>query len=323
VSTVVLSHVSIVGCPVVIRKGRWSRPGRSRTLVVVATVASPVVDYASAPARGPLAGLVDRQVGYRMEGFEPGVHMGLPSLSLTVVLSFDDPLSLTALPDPTDRPASLWTSVGGLNDAPVAISHEGRQHGVQLDLSPLATRALLGVPAGALANQVVSLDDLLGDTATEMWERTWVAATWSERFEQLERVLVGRLLRSRDDGAARVRPELRWAWNQLAGSNGSVAVADLADELGWSRRHLSAQFRQEFGLSPRTIARLARFDAATVLLRGPQRLTLAQVAARAGYADQSHLTREWRRLGGASPTAWQDEEQFPSVQDPDGQGRRD
>ena len=284
----------------------------------MSTVASPVVDYASAPARGPLAALVGRQVGYRMSGFEPGVHMGLPSLSLTFIVSFDDPLSLTGLPDRSRPPESFWTMVSGLCDAPAIISHDGSQHGVQLDLSPLATRSLFGLPAGALANQVVSLDDLLGDTANELWERTWSASSWSERFDELELVLAARLLRHRGDGAASVRPELRWAWHQIADSRGAVAVADLADELGWSRRHLSAQFRDEFGLSPSTVARVARFDAATVLLRGPQRLTLAQVAARAGYADQSHMTREWRRLGGSSPTAWQDDEQFPSVQDPGG-----
>jgi AraC-like DNA-binding protein len=289
----------------------------------VSTVASPVVDYASAPARGALAALVGRQVGYRMDGFDPGVHMGLPSLSLTFIVSFDDPLSLTVLPDASRPPESFWTMIGGLHDAPATIAHDGCQHGLQLDLSPLATRSLFGLPAGALANQVVSLDDLLGDTATELWERTWSAPTWSERFDELERVLVPHLLRDDDRGVAAVRPELRWAWQQIADSNGSVTVATLADELGWSRRHLSAQFRDEFGLSPSTVARVARFDAATAMLRGPERLTLAQVAARAGYADQSHMTREWRRLGGSSPTAWQDDEQFPSVQDPSGHDLRD
>jgi AraC-like DNA-binding protein len=289
----------------------------------VSTVASPVVDYVSAPARGPLASMVGRQVGYRMEGFEPGVHMGLPSLSLTFIVSFDDPLSLTVLPDASRPPESFWTMTSGLHDAPATIAHDGSQHGVQLDLSPLATRSLFGLPAAALVNQVVSLDDLLGDTANELWERTWSAPTWSDRFDELGRVLVARLQRNDGEGAASVRPELRWAWHQIADSHGSVAVADLADELGWSRRHLSAQFRDEFGLSPSTVARIARFDAATAMLRGPQRLTLAQVAAGAGYADQSHLTREWRRLAGSSPTAWQDDEQFPSVQDPAGPDPRD
>lgn len=258
-----------------------------------------------------------------MEGFEPGVHMGLPSLSLTFIVSFDDPLSLTVLPDASRPPESFWTMVSGLHDAPATIAHDGRQHGLQLDLSPLATRSLFGLPAKALANQVVSLDDLLGDTATELWERTWSAPTWSERFDELERVLVSRLLHDGDRGVAAVRPELRWAWQQIADSRGSVSVADLADELGWSRRHLSAQFRDEFGMTPRTVSRIARFDAATSLLRGRQQLTLAQVAAHAGYADQSHMTREWRRLGGSSPTAWRDDEQFPSVQDPDRGGLPD
>ncbi|MCA1672997.1 MAG: helix-turn-helix domain-containing protein, partial [Actinobacteria bacterium] len=41
---------------------------------------------------------------------------------------------------------------------------------------------------------------------------------------------------------------------------------------------------------------------------------LADVAARCGYYDQAHFTREWRDLAGCSPRTWLAEE-LPSVQD--------
>jgi AraC-like DNA-binding protein len=50
------------------------------------------------------------------------------------------------------------------------------------------------------------------------------------------------------------------------------------------------------------------------MLRTAARPGLAEIAARCGYADQAHLTREWRELAGCTPSTWLAEE-LPSVQD--------
>ena len=39
-----------------------------------------------------------------MIGYEPGEHVGMPGTSLTCILSFDDPLTMSTLPDPTQGP---------------------------------------------------------------------------------------------------------------------------------------------------------------------------------------------------------------------------
>jgi AraC-like DNA-binding protein len=59
------------------------------------------------------------------------------------------------------------------------------------------------------------------------------------------------------------------------------------------------------------VQRLGRFETSRALLG---RLPLAEVAHRCGYADQSHLSREWSALAGCSPTTWLREE-FPFLQD--------
>ena len=279
------------------------------------SLAEPEVDTAMAPPSPALADCIGRQVGYRMAGHQPGEHLGMPGTRLTCILSFDDPLHLAALPDPGQSPTSLWTLIGGVHDTAAVIAHDGDQHGVQLDLTPVGLRALFGVPAAALGRSVVSLDELMGPAAQELLERAWAAPGWSERFAVVDTVFAS--LRARHDGSATaaVRPELRWAWNQLTAVTGPVRVEDLADEIGWSRRHLSGQFRAEFGVSPRTARALARFELAIDLLRSPQPGTLVDVAAAAGYADQSHLSREFRRFAGVSITEWVAGEQFPSVHD--------
>jgi AraC-like DNA-binding protein len=208
------------------------------------------------PAPG-LRGLVEGYHGYREHGDAPGEHRGLPSPYLTVIFTLDDPVEVAAHPDPRQEPGRYDTLVGGLHTSAALITHQGRQAGVQLGVSPLGARALFGVPAGELANVDVDAGELLGATAREVYERLHVAPDWGARFRVLDEVL----LRRADPGRA-VSPEVERAWRVLLASGGVVSVGELAREVGWSARHLAARFGTEIGLGPKAAARVIRFDRA-------------------------------------------------------------
>jgi AraC-like DNA-binding protein len=269
----------------------------------------PLMEMVTGKPRPRLAPLVADYSGYRIEGAPPGVHRGLPSRHLTVIVTLASTVNLAAMRDSTQPPASFTTLACGLHATPALISHDGRQHGIHLHLTPLGARILLGLPAGELADTVVELGTLLGPVAGELVERLRSARTWTDRFLELDAVLA-RIAKQRDGPA----PELGWAWRRLSASHGRVEVATLAGEVGWSRRYLGERFRQEFGLTPKVAGRVMRFEIAHRLLKAPHRPGLADVAVRAGFYDQAHLHREWRELAGCAPTRWLAEE-FPSVQD--------
>lgn len=269
----------------------------------------PLVEMVAGRPRPRLSPLVAGYTGYRIAGAEPGIHRGLPSRHLTFIVTLDGTVDLAAMPDPTRPPTSFATLVGGLHTSPALISHDGHQHGIQLALSPLGARVLLGLPAGELAGTVVDMAALLGPVAGELLDRLRSASTWTDRFLELDDVLSR--IAGRCDGPG---PELEWAWRRLAAARGRVGVATLADEVGWSRRHLGERFRREFGLTPKVAGRVMRFEVAQRLLRNPDRPGLAEVAIRAGYYDQAHLHREWRELAGCTPSVWITEE-LPSVHD--------
>jgi AraC-like DNA-binding protein len=84
-------------------------------------------------------------------------------------------------------------------------------------------------------------------------------------------------------------------------SRGRARVDGLADEVGWSRKRLSARFRAQLGVTPKRAARLVRFDHAARLLAAGH--SAAGVAAESGYVDQSHLHREVKSFTGCTPTA--------------------
>jgi len=250
-----------------------------------------------------LAPFVPAYDGYRFGGLAPGTHQGLPSGRMTFIISLDGPIDLVTLPG-DQSPCRVEAFVGGLHVAPATIAHPGAGAGISIGLSPLGCRALFGVPASALASQVVDLAAVLGPSAGGLQEQLRTLPTWPERFALLDAALLSAFLG--DDGPDPVRPEVRRAWDLLARSGGQATVAAVATDVGWSRRHLASCFAAELGVTPKVAARLLRFERTCGLLdRG---LGLADAAAAGGYYDQSHLTHEWRELAGATPTEWRADE---------------
>ena len=244
-------------------------------------------------------------IEFDMAGWPPGRHRGLPSGSLSLVISLGAPLTVR---DAGGVNLSAAATVAGLRSSPVDIIHDGTQRGVQLELTPRGARALLGLPAAALAHGVWLLDDVLGRRAGELTDSLAAAPGPAQRVLALNSVLARWAV---DDGC----PEAVDAtWRLLTGSAGSVSIASIAGQIGLSRRQLSQLVRAELGLTPKTVARILRFGRACGYLRSRPAISLAEIAVTCGYYDQAHLTNDWRRLSGCTPGQWIAEE-LPFLQD--------
>lgn len=234
-----------------------------------------------------LRGIVTRYADF---GDRPGVPqetLEVPGRTITVIVDLDRGWTVEG-----ERFGSF---VGGLYARPVRVSHEGSFRGLQLDLEPPALRRLFGIPAGALGQATVGLDQLLGPGADELAERLDGAPDEAARFAILDQLL----LRAAARAAPPRRPDVERAWTLLRASGGRLRVDALADAIGSSRRSLSAGFAEEIGLGPKAVARLMRVEAAR---RRLGRVPLGRLAAEHGFADQAHLSREFRALTGRTPS---------------------
>jgi AraC-like DNA-binding protein len=272
-----------------------------------------VEEWAISPPARALRGLVAGYHGYRQAGLPPARHIGLPSPHLTLILTLEEPLTVAAHPDPQQPPATYAALLGGLHTAPALITHQGSQAGVQVSLHPLAARAVLGLPAGELASADLPAADVLGSFVERAREALLASRTWPERFAALDRLLQARLAAAGPDAACAPPPEVVHGWRLLRSTGGRVSVSTLARETGWSARHLAAVMARETGLTPKAAARVIRFDRARRAVAAAGGARLAQVAAETGYADQSHLDREFRALAGLAPSRWYAHE-FRNVQ---------
>lgn len=276
---------------------------------------APVTEFARHPLSAALQPFAVRCVGYRDAGVPPARHRGLPSPSLRLIVSLSEPVRIVVHPDPGQPGGEFDTLAGGLHTAPAVITHDGWQSGVQLDLTPLGCRVLLGLPAGELAGIDVHGHEVLGPLAETLRQRLQEAPGWAGRFSALDEVLRDRL-RAADERAA-LSAEVAHVWQTLLRTGGAASVAGLAAETGWSDRHLRTRFREQIGLAPKAAARVIRFDRARRILQqralAGQPLDLAGLAAGCGYSDQAHLDREFGALAGTAPSRWVVEE-FRNIQ---------
>jgi AraC-like DNA-binding protein len=194
-------------------------------------------------------------------------------------------------------PLRLGSFVAGITDGPVLVGHGGSARCLQVDLTPLGARRLVGMPMSDLANQSAPIEDVFGRFGRELVQRVGDAPDWPSRFTLVDDVIRGRLA-----DASPVDTGVEWSLRRIATSGGAVAIGDLAGELGWSHRRLIARYRDTVGLPPKLVARIVRFERLTEHLTTNPAIEWATAATACGYFDQPHLAREVRELAGLTPT---------------------
>lgn len=170
---------------------------------------------------------------------------------------------------------------------------------LQTSLAPLAAFTLLGVPIERIGREIVDIADVYGQEGRRLGERIRDAASWRRRFALLDEFLLARL----EDGP-RPAPETARAWRRIVLSRGAARIGDIARDVGWSHKRLIASFCHQVGVTPKAAARLVRFEGVLADIGGGRPVRWDRVAADAGYADQAHLTREFRTFTGTTPTRW-------------------
>lgn len=154
---------------------------------------------------------------------------------------------------------------------------------------PGMARLLLGVPAAELQDLRVDATELWGsrgrDLADAVDERPELAPALLERFARQ------RLTEWEPDPAVAVAVA-------ALDDPRPPSVRALAGRIGVSERQLRRRIADAVGYGPRTLVSVLRFQRA---VRSGGEHSLADLSHRCGYADQAHLTREFRRLSGLTP----------------------
>lgn len=207
-----------------------------------------------------------------------------------LVILVDDTLSISTAAGVAQQVRSF---VAGPRAVPVTVGRPGSYRGFEVALTVAAAAALIGMPVGELGGSVTALNDVLDDRARQLHDRLGRTRRWDDAFEVIDDCLASRHTRVVVDA------RLRRAWEAIELSAGRVSVGSIAEEIGWSRRHLASSFQRTFGVTPKVAARLFRFERATRVLRTGTAPAVAATVC--GYFDQAHMHRDFAMFDGRTP----------------------
>jgi AraC-like DNA-binding protein len=156
---------------------------------------------------------------------------------------------------------------------------------------PAAGGQVLSVPLSELRDQRVPLAGLVAGAAPRLPGALSPAEATGRLLDT-----VGRLIADADPD-----PAMNEAVSLLR--DPAARVADVAARVGLSERQFRRRSQAAAGYGPKTLQRVLRFQRFVRLLDAAAPVDLASAAARLGYADQPHLSRECADLSGLAPAA--------------------
>jgi len=249
--------------------------------------------WTASPPEG-LRPYVTLYCGYR-ELVSSGRRMEVPHPNVVLVIGLGPTLRVVDPRRPSDATIERLAFTAGVHDAYVFTESVLPTRGLQINLTPIGAHLLFRVPMDSLANRVVALDDLLGAEGRRLTERLQEAPSWSVCFDILDEAIGSRIAAARAPNALVVRRRACCAPRAAPPASGDWR------DLACSQRHLIATFRDQIGVTPKTYARILRFDHAVQRLRRPDGVRWAETADASGYYDQAHLIRDFREFTGVTP----------------------
>jgi AraC-like DNA-binding protein len=187
--------------------------------------------------------------------------------------------------------------VTGLSTEPHTWRNVGPIELVGARFFPGAALPLLGAPVGELRDEWNPLEDFF---ANDLADRVADAPNRLARISILKQFLVEKI------GGAAIDSRVRTATELLFRSAGTISLPVLGRTAGASPRNLGRLFHEWVGLSPKRVARIARFQKLLAEVRSQAIIDWSTLAFELGYFDQAHLIREVSALAGVTPTSLSD-----------------
>ena len=191
----------------------------------------------------------------------------------------------------TSAPKTLVT---GLSDKARTLTHSGNCGNVITIFTAMGASAILRDPLEELFNGSMPLETQVPRSRLDLVEEQ-IAETphHHRRVEAIERFLQEHIREREPDFL------ITAAVASIHKSRGTARVADLAHTLGVSQSTLERRFRRAVGASPKKFAALVRLRHVLGLRHAGMSLT--EVAYSAGYADQAHFIKDFKRIAQETP----------------------
>jgi AraC-like DNA-binding protein len=231
----------------------------------------------------PLAPYINRLWYYRVESPGSRADWLLPDASFQIVISLTGPVDESLVAGPRSR-ATL------IDPAPLRAL-------MGVHFKPAGAPAILGHAGYSFRDLDVPIDSVWPRLGRELHERLLDVVEPDHGFAILAQYLLNRL-----DYARVPHPVVLDGVSRAQAGAGSVPVCQLVADSGLSHRRFNQLFKDHVGFSPKRFSRILRFQHLLRLINQCSVPDWSRLAFEAGYADQSHMIREFRALAGIRPS---------------------
>jgi len=192
-------------------------------------------------------------------------------------------------------------SLTGIIDSPVILDpQEDAQTGtIIIEFNPLGAYRFFRLSFADIKNQIVELEDLVGNDVKSFQLRLAEANTVTAKLQLLQDFLIRLLEHAASDLI------YDYCIKRISESKGLVTVAKLEKETGYSSRWLHTKFVEHLGTGPKNLSEVVRFKEFYQVYSTGARLQDLKGHIYQYYHDQSHFIRAFKRFTGYTPTELQ------------------
>ncbi|WP_179018472.1 helix-turn-helix domain-containing protein [Winogradskyella forsetii] len=150
-------------------------------------------------------------------------------------------------------------------------------------------------PIHQLNNKVVEAQELFGQAIIDLRTQIAVTKDTAEKFNILENWLTKRFTSTKVPN-----PSLIHVLNELR----TKPIADhntIISSYSKTQKHLINEFKTYFGLTPKVLHRIFRFNELLKQIQNKEHLAWSQITYEFGYSDQSHFIKEFKEFSGFNP----------------------
>jgi AraC-like DNA-binding protein len=253
------------------------------------------VEYLELAPPPPLDRVVHRFWFLRGDGASPHQPQTIvPDGRVEIVLHLGEPF---AQMDETGRSVPQHRAlVAGQLTSPLRLLPRPGADVVGIRLRTAAARRLFPMPQRELTGRIVPLGDAARGLEPRLLDAVGRAVDRRTRAARLAALFAGLVADQRSSAIEAAVARLE--------SGRSPTVPELAASVGLTPRTLQRRLQEEVGIEATLLRRIFRFRTAFRLLESLPPGRWSRVAPRAGYFDQAHLIREFRRFAGSAPSVF-------------------
>lgn len=235
---------------------------------------------------------------FHFKGFQPdhSIERVVPTGHLFIIFELDG-IPRNTFDNTTLKANATFKNawISGMHKNYLSISAHPNSEMLVIQFKPHGAHPFLQIPIHQLNNKVVPANDILEGNILDLRKEILSYPTAKEKFKVVETWLLKRFA-SRKSPSEDLTAILHKLYQNPINEHQTIIQS-----YSKTQKHLINQFKKYFGLTPKVLHRIFRFNEILQQIHTEKQISWPQIAYQFGYTDQSHFIKEFKEFSGFNP----------------------